>query len=45
MMTEEDKALLARWLAGPGAPPTPEEGQRWLRASREGRIPRRELPR
>lgn len=39
----EDAKLLANWLAGPGARSTDEERERWLRLSREGRIPRRQI--
>ncbi len=39
----EDLALLANYLAGPGARPTVDERERWLQAAREGRFPRRRL--
>lgn len=39
----EDAKLLADWLSGPGAPSTDEERERWLRWTREGRIPRRKM--
>ncbi len=39
----EDLTLLANYLAGPGARPTADERERWLRAAREGRFPRRRL--
>lgn len=39
----EDARLLADWLSGPGARTSAEERERWLRWTREGRIPRRKL--
>jgi len=41
----EDAKLYAAWLAGPGARPTVAEGKRWLEATKEGRLPRRQMTR
>lgn len=37
----EDAKLLARWSAGPGRRPTPEEAARWAQEARDGKWPRR----
>ena len=43
-MSQEDAALLEAWLAGPGAAPTAaDKKKRWLKATRDGRLPRRRL--
>jgi hypothetical protein len=39
----EDAALLKQWQNGPGARPTDEERQRWLKATHDGEFPRRRL--
>jgi len=39
----QDAVLLAEYVAGPGGRPTAAEGQRWIQAARDGRLPRRRL--
>jgi len=39
----EEAALLANWLAGPGARPTAADKEHWVSAVRDGRLPRRRL--